>query len=65
MLIVSLLLLATFLFVTFGISVTKTKVIVSGAAGRTGSIVLKKLLSSQQFDPLGKQTSFIDNNHLL
>lgn len=31
----------------------KTNVIVSGAAGRTGSIVFKKLLSSQQFNPLG------------
>ena len=32
---------------------TKTKVIVSGAAGRTGSLVLKKLLAREDFTPIG------------
>ena len=34
-------------------AVSRTKVIVSGAAGRTGSLVFKKLLESDDFSPVG------------
>ena len=58
----------TFLFlVVLAMSITvetngiKTNVIVSGAAGKTGSIIFKKLLLSEQFNPLGNNILIIYN----
>jgi len=49
----SCLVLAAVLHCSFSSSISKSKVIVTGAAGRTGSLVFSKLLKSSTYIPVG------------
>ena len=46
-------LISTFLVVASAIAGSTTKVLVSGAGGRTGSIIFTKLMQSSEYSPIG------------